>query len=475
MKHKNTKYLVLLFVSCFLWACKKELNVYPTTSEVDGNIIVDAKSASTVLNGVYYRFANASFDNNNIPSIKWVDVHESFPSELANTLIIPGADHSNDFTFDSKSYGIDVIWNYGYALVNAANGFLKNVAPVTAIPDATKKQMIAEAKFLRAFGNEELLLYYGQYNDPGSNYGIILRNEFVTTDNVNLPRSTVAAVYTSILADLDGAISGLPTQNTQTFYANVTAARLLKARVLINRGAAGDYAQVVTLMQDAINSGPFVLEANIKDLFLSKGFTSKEVVLSVQPFPTENYKFQNYQYYQQYVATDKLKSLLANDPRNQWYYKDYQSKYYGIIPEITKYYSGDINNIAQTPLSENCYAFRLTEAYLLQAEAITLAGGNLTNAKTLLKIVLGHAGVTDFSDMDAATTPAALQLLIVQEEMKSFAGENGADWLALRRLPFATIKTLQPSITAASQLILPIPNSEITTNNKIVQNPGYAN
>lgn len=475
MKHKNIKYLLFLSVSCFLWACKKELNVYPTTSEIDGNVIVDAKSASTVLNGVYYRFANAGFDYNNIPSVKWVDVNESIPSELANTLIIPGYDDFNGFTFNSKTYGIDNIWNYGYALVNAANGFLKNVAPVTSIPDAAKKQMIAEAKFLRAFGNEELLLYYGQYNNVSSNYGIILHDEFVTTDNASQPRSTVAAAYTSILADLDAAISGLPAQNTQTFYANATAAKLLKARVLINRGAAGDYAQVITLTKDAINNGPFVLEASVKDLFLSKGFTSQEVILSVQPFSTENYKFQDYQYYQQYVATDKLKSLLANDPRNQWYYKDYQSPYYGTLPELTKYYSGDINNIAQTPLSENCYAFRLTEAYLLQAEAITLAGGSLADARALLKTVLGHAGVSDFSAVDQATTPAALQLLIVQEEMKSFEGENGADWFALRRLPFATIKTLQPAIAAANQLILPIPDSEIITNNKVIQNPGYGN
>ncbi|SDD38580.1 SusD family protein [Mucilaginibacter pineti] len=476
MKQKNIKYLVIVFVSCFLWSCKKELNVFPTTSEVDGNVIVDAKSAFTVLNGVYYRFANAGADNNTIPSVRWCDVSESLPSEMANTLVIPGGgDNFNEFTFDSKSYGVDGIWNYGYALVNAANGFLKNVAPITTIPAATKKQMIAEAKFLRAYGNEYLLLFYGEYHDVNSKFGIILRDEFITTDNINVARSTVAATYTSILSDLDAAIPDLPAQNTKTFYANITAAKILKARVLINRGIAGDYAQVATLTDDVINAKTFELEPSVKDLFLSNGLTSKEVVMNVQPFATENYKFQNYQYYQQYVLTDSLKSMLTGDPRAEWMYKDYTSRYYGVIPEFTKYYSGDVKNIQQTPLSENCYAFRITEAYLLEAEALALLNGDLTKAKTLLTTIMNRAGITDVSAVINAKTGEELQLLVVKEEMKNFIGENGGDWFALRRLPFATVKKIQPAITAATQLILPIPNIERVTNGKVDQNPGYAN
>jgi aminopeptidase N len=84
MKHKII--LSVLCAWCLVCSCNKELNVYPTTSEVDGNVIVDTKSASTVLNGVYYRFANAGVDNNSVPTILWLKVNEIFPSELANTL-----------------------------------------------------------------------------------------------------------------------------------------------------------------------------------------------------------------------------------------------------------------------------------------------------------------------------------------------------------------------------------------------------
>jgi len=227
-----------------------------------------------------------------------------------------------------------------------------------------------------------------------------------------------------------------------------------------------------------ITNGPFTLEDSVKDIFLTKGFSSKEVILAVQPYPTETFKFQDNQFYGQYPASNAFVTLLANDPRNQWVYRNDNGgteygQYYGPINELTKYYSGNTVNPVQTPLSEDCYAFRLTEAYLLEAEAITLSNGNLATAKTLLQTVEAHAGIKDFTAITNATTPAALQLLIVEEEIKNFFSENGADWFALRRLPLSTITTLQPGITSVNQLTFPIPYSETSVNNQVIQNPGY--
>jgi starch-binding outer membrane protein, SusD/RagB family len=472
MKAENIKYLVLLPLAGFLWSCKKELNVYPTTSEVDGDVIVSTQTAATVLNGVYYRFADAG-TNNSSPTIFWTDINEIIPSEFSGALVNSGGDDNfYSFTLTPQTSNVDAIWNYGYNIINAANGFIKNIDPVTTIPLATKTEMVAEAKFLRAFGNTELLLYYGQYYDTSSKYGIILRDEFVTADNINLPRSGVAAVYAAILADLDTAIADLPASNTQTTAANAWTAKLLKARLLINRGTAGDYEQVIALTADIIANSPFQLEDSVKDIFLSKGFSSNEVILGVQPFATQNYKFQDNQEYNEYVMSDSFVNLLQNDPRSQWLYKP-DTTYLGPIYTLTKYYSGDPVNLVQTPLSEYCYAFRLTEAYLLEAEAIALSNGDLTTAKTLLETIEAHAGISDFTPIGNANTASALQLLIVKEELKNFAFENGADWFALRRLPFQTIQTLQPAIQRVNQLILPIPYTELSANIDAFQNPGF--
>jgi hypothetical protein len=472
MKRYHIKsFLFTLFVST-LWGCNKQLNVLPTTSEVNGNVIVDAKSAATALNGVYYQFADAGFDNNSVPSIKWSDLNEAMPSQLTGWLTNVSGGSLNTHSYNATSYESPYLWDYGYLVVNAANGFLLNIEPVTFLTAATKQEMEAEARFLRAYANSELLLYYGQYYNTNSTYGIILRNEFVTPDNIDLPRAGVQECYDSIVSDLDNAIAYLPALNTQISYANSWAAKLLKARVLINRGATGDYAEVISLTNDVISNGPFVLEPNLKDLFWTKGLSSTEVILGVQPYAVQVYKYSNYQYYAQYIPSDSMMSLFNGDPRQSWVYQTVASAY-GTEPELTKYYPGSITTITPVAIAENSYALRLTEAYLLEAEALTLSGGSLAQAKTLLETVLSHAGITDFTAVDAQTTPAGLQLLIVQEEMKNFVGEAGQDWYAVRRLPLATVQSMIPTLGSQDLFILPIPQAEMTANGKMVQNPNY--
>lgn len=477
MKYHNIRLVLFILTGSLLLSCKKQLNVLPTTSEVDGNVIKDVQSASTALNGVYYRFADAGADYNQIPITQWYYVQEGFPSELSGLVTYPyGGSSFTDHSFNAATYGVDAIWIYGYNLVNAANGFLKNIEPVTGIATATKNQMMAEAKFLRAFANATLLLYYGQYYDVSSEFGIILRNEFVTAGDINQPRATVAEAYTSILADLDDAITSLPNQNSQKYYTNVWAAKLLKARLLINRATANDYTQVINLTKDIIENSPFLLEENVKDIFLSKTFSSDEVILGIQPYQKGTPKYNEYLYYTDYVGSDSLKSLFNNDPRSEWMYETIQNPYYGTDEHLlTKYYPGSVTDPAPDPVTEYSYAFRLTEAYLLEAEALTSSGGNIDDAKTLLKEVMGHAGIIDFSEVDAETSQEGMQLLIIKEEMKNFVAEGGQDWLAVRRLPLSTLQKLVPVIHSKDQLILPIPQNEITANEKLAgkQNPGY--
>jgi uncharacterized membrane protein len=471
MNRINIRWFLVL--GCLLGACKKELNVLPTTQEVDGNIIADEKSAATALNGVYYRLAGGGTDYNGVPSTTWYSFSEEDPSQLSGLLSYTfGGGGLDEHTYNAKTYEIGAMWTYGYALVNAANGFLKNIVPLGKITPAVKTQMIAEAKFLRAFGNAQLLLYYGQFYDTASTYGIIIRNEFVRPDNIYLPRSSVGASYDSIVSDLDAAIPGLPGQNTSVAYANTWVARLLEARVLINRGSSTDYTKVISLTKDIIANSPFTLEANVQDLFWSKGLTSGEVMLGIQPYATQNAKWKDYINYDSYGPNSFMTSLFQGDPRAAWYIQTVNTPY-GANVALTKYYPGSITAIGATAISENSYAFRLTEAYLLQAEAIVASGGSLDEAKGLLKTVLGHAGFTDFSAVDAATTPAQLQLLIIEEEMKSFVGEAGQDWFAVRRLPFATVQGLLPTLIDKSLLLLPIPDAEVISNDKIKQNPKY--
>ena len=477
MKNNIISKSILMLLMVSLLACNKQLNVLPTTSEVDGSVVTDLQSARTALNGVYYRFANAGADYNSVPVVQWYSVQEGLPSELSGLVTYPyGGSGFTDHTFNATSYGVGTIWVYGYNLLNAANGFLKNLASAKTISAGDKNEMTAEALFFRAFAHATLLLYYGQYYDSTSQYGIIIRNDFVTASTVSLARSGVGEAYGAILSDLDNAIAGLPEESTQKYYTNVWAAKLLKARLLINRGTAADYTDVISLTKDIINNGPFTLEDSTKDIFLEKGISSNEVMLGLQPYDKGTPKYTDYLYYNTYVGTDSLAARFENDPRAGWMFQTIENPYYGGNEYLfKKYYPGDASNPSPNSVTEFSYAFRLTEAYLLEAEALTASGGDMAEAKSLLKTVLGHAGFTDFAKVDSESTGAGLLQQIIEEEMKNFVSESGQDWFAIRRLTLSTLQTLLPVIHSKDQLLLPIPQTEITANGKLAghQNPGY--
>lgn len=474
----NIKNTLIAAVAIALSGCEKQLNVLPTTSIVDGNVITDSLSAQNALNGVYYRFANAGKDFNSVDATKWSHVFEFYPSELVGSM---APSSSNDeivlYTFDENASFPSTLWSYGYAVVNAANSFLMNIDPITMSLSA-KRQMQGEAKFLRAFANETLLLSFGQYTDMSSNDGIILRTEPVNEKSITSKRATVAACYDLILKDVDEAIANLPEQNRSKLYANKTAAKLLKARVLINRGTEEDLRQVIQLSDQIITQSPFKLEPLLQDLFLKKGFASDEVVLGIQPYVLQNWKFYFYNYSGVYSISKKGISLLEGDPRSNWYYRPDQKgtitgSYIGGINEMTKYYSGPVVLPVQDKLSENSYAFRLSSAYLYKAEALATLNVNLDEAKTLLKEVLSKSGVSDFSAVENVTSGSALKELIIIEQLRNFMNENAEDWYALRRLSMSQIQTIQPLLKVKERLILPIPYSERSRNNLIQQNPGY--
>lgn len=476
MQSVISKIFFFLGLAAVTASCNKQLNILPTTQEVDGNIISDLQGATTALNGVYYRFAASKPDNNSVPSTQWVDVNEGFPADLSGMFTYPyGGVDLNTHTYNPMSYEMQTMWSYGYDLVNAANGFLKNIAPVNNLGDSTKTEMTAEAKFLRAYGNSYLLLYFGQYYDPTSPYGIILRNEFVTTSNMNLPRSPVGQCYDSILADIHFAEANLPSMNTDNTGANKWAAELLEARLLINQQTSDAYAKVISLTSDIIANSPFSLEQNTEDIFHTKTLSSNEVMLGIQPYtsPAQTYKYSDYLYYNQYILSDSGVAAFQGDPRQSWTYFEFLSPYgYGNLAAPIKYYPGDTLNLAPNIIDEYSYAFRLSEAYLLQAEAISASGGDPATARTLLETVQGHAGITDFT-ADNAASGSDLTLLIIREEMKNFLAEAGQDWYAVRRLPFATLQQLIPTMATKDLLIMPIPQPEMQTNGQIKQNPSY--
>jgi hypothetical protein len=452
-------------------SCNKQLDALPQNARVEGNAITDQPSANVALNGVYYVFANGDNSQTNWKANKIL-------GSIAAGYIAYGAGSINEEVdnFTSTTFGGE--WDRNYRLVNAANGVISGVQTVanSQFVGARKVQILAEARFLRAYANFKLLTFFGQWFDISSKYGIILEDQFNNLTNINKPRSSVKDSYDFIVADLDYSIAN-GAATSKTIYANKWTAMALKMRVLLSRGNGSDYADAMALGNTIIGSSPYKLEDSQKDIFYTKGLESTEVMLGVQPQPNQefinNNTSQDFAFTNSsspYQATPALKNLYpATDPRGAWMVGPAvkNSKYYFFIKYVQPV-------LQPTSLSEVAYAFRLSEVYLMLAEATVRSGGNVTAAKTLLKTIMDKAGITDFTTIDTISTTDAFLVQLYYEYARSFVGEDAIEWLALLRLPFDTVKTLRPTITNQIQYILPIPHSEIVNNpNFGDQNPGY--
>jgi len=469
---------LIIYISAFVvfsaqQACKKDLNALPENSRVSEVAITDAKTAEIALNGAYYSFANASPTKTN-----WTN-HERFPAMYAGYL---GYGFGQFPEEENRTEGDgDLYWGEAYKLLNSVNGVLKGLEPISesSFTGNRKKEMIGELHFLRAYAHFKLLSYYGEWFKLNSPNGVLLRDEASTKTNISKTRSSVKESYDFILADLNDAITNAPSAN-KNYYATKWASMVLKMRVLMSRGEAADYAEVVNLANNIIQNSPYQLEAKTIDIFRSKGLASSEVILGLksQANQEKDYYSRSAQFWpgasSMYVAKRALKDLLANDPRAPWLIGG-ANPYSAYSPDtyyFTKYMpqGGTV-----TPVTETYYAMRLSEVYLLKAEAIVRSGGSLTDAKTAVKEVMTHAGVTDFSAIDNANTANDLLLQIYYETVKALVAEDGQEWMALLRLDFNTVKQIKPTITTQAQYILPIPHSEFVYNPTVGdQNPGYS-
>lgn len=463
--------IIILAVLLVTASCNKELGALPENAKVDGNTIINEQTARIALNGVYYQLANVDASDN---VTNW-GMQQRFPEMFSGYLGYGYGQLQEEINIYSNAG--DYFWQFAYKIINAANGVITRVE---ALPDNyftgnSKNEILGEAKFLRAYANARLLTYYAEWFDLSSSLGILIRDELVDLKNAQKARSNVADSYSFVFEDLDFAIANAPDE-TENVYASKYAAMALKMRVLMLHGQPGDYAEAITLADNIIDNGGYSLEANPKEIFYIKGLSSTEVILGIKPQQNQEKYYYNTskQYYPGasalYAATSGLAELVAGDPRESWYIGPATPVFPGTF-YFTKYID---DGTSPTTVSETAYPFRLTEVYLLKAEAIIRSGGDVDDAKTIIKDIMSRAGITDFDVIDNAADSDALLVELYKEIARNFVGEDGQSWAALLRLPEATVKQLRPTITNKLQYILPVPRAEFLNNQSFgEQNTGY--
>ncbi len=484
-------------------SCDDQLSALPTQSKVDGNVVVDQKSAIAALNGIYYQFAQCKTDYYGVPSTGATTTYEIYPANIAGIITY----YQGPFMFEVHAgqyyeYYSSYIWSPYYQQMAAINFVIDQVGKANDswFAGNKKAEILAEARCMRAIVNYNLLRYFGYSWDTSSPYGNILRMEPSTSKNLACPRSNVKDTYQAILDDLDYAIENGASESVN-YYTNKWVAMGQKVRTLMMRGEGSDYADAAALAKEIIDNSPYELEAHTTDIFHKLGLESKEVMFGIKPQTnggqqTDVMEAYYYRGSAQWNYTDNFYNLFEGDPRKEeliWeslgetivYEYDDQGNFVGyhweevVTTVVNKHFPA--GSPIATEVEETNFMMRLTEIYLLRAEALARTN-NVNEAKNLLKTVMGNAGITDFSQVDAITDEASFMPIYFEEYLKNLFCENGCEYEIMFRMPREVVEAFNPEYYLSGnadfgKAIFAIPGDEFKNNtalSKENQNPGYS-
>ncbi|HLO73085.1 MAG TPA: RagB/SusD family nutrient uptake outer membrane protein [Flavobacterium sp.] len=412
--------------------------------------------------------------------------------ESANDVI--GFQQIDDMTHTPVNSNLRDIWNWMFAGVNRANYILE-------FKDKTdfegKEQIIAEARFLRAYYHFELVKWFGPIPMKGD-------ARFKLGDEKVIPRSSVEDVYASIEADLIYAIANLNEVAPETGRATKGAAQALLGKAYLYQDKFVDASNV---LEDLITDANYSLVTNYNSIFENSGENGSESVFEVQYTDTEGAGFGCLQCSEGNVAVgfNGIRNYSGplfdsgysfNVPTQEAYdafevgdnrrdvailnivtWASSTGASYGTGYKHTGFFNrkylprqGDANIGDQNLTNPNNYrAIRYADVLLMAAEAYNRGGIDDVKARTYLNQVRRRA----FGDTnhDISASGAALTDFILAERRLELVGEGHRFFDLVRTNRAATTIT---GFTPNKNEIFPIPIEEIQfSNGNWQQNPNY--
>lgn len=487
---KIIRYLVIPLSIFLVTACKKLVSISDPIDRITSDqSFTTPDLAKAALNGVYY-----SLIPNNNYVLGYVSVYGGLSSdELAKNLLSGDAEYlisTNHLAITSNANGAgaptDNIWNWAYGTIYSANAFIEGIHASTSasLTDSLRNQLIAEAKFVRAFSYFYLINFYGDVP-------LLLSTDYFAKANAS--RTAQAQVWQQIIQDLKDAQHGLTTDYTfnegSRTRANTWAATALLARVYLY---TKDYTNAAALATAVIgNAGLYILEPNLKNVFLT---SSQEAIWQIDQQTTNNSLNStpegvrllplngtlNTGTLAYHLSSQLLDAFEPGDARQQEWIDSSAFDLTGNGSSTTwyfcyKYTIGGFNQQPGVAPIEYSLPLRLAEQFLIRAEAeANGAPGGSAAAIADLNTVRSRASLPG---LPANLSPAALTAAIAKEWQTEFFCEWAHRWFNLKRTGQAptvlgAIPLKQPW-AGDYQLVYPIPVADIKLDPALKQTPGY--
>lgn len=444
---RNIVYIILALT--FLGtSCNKVLDIAPTAYISSDIALEDSVGVERAIVGAYSGLQAIGLYSRNAAivgdiaadNLKWTGTTQEYGQILRNNILADNA----------VSEGM---WAASYSLINQVNSVLLKLPEVGYKSSTGKNKSEGEALFLRALMYDYLVSFYG--NLP------LRMLPTLDLSTIDFDPSTAKEVFEQITKDLEEAVLLLPLSNSEG-RATQTSAQALLARTYLARyhlTADDSYAtKSIQLASDVIaaSSG---LAPTFAELFEQAGNASESLMEIA-------YDIQNFnrlaQYYYSRDLNGRYEIAPSEDLINSFETNDSRLNVTIRYDEKNNPYGGKYNDVSGGV--DRVYVLRLAEMHLIRAEALAYTNGSITDIQADVNAIRARAGLSNTQ----AASHADLKIAIENERRHEFAFE-GRRWNDLVRTGRAeTVLGI-----SEYQTLFPIPLSEIQTNKKMKQNPGY--
>ena len=471
---------IVLCMGCILLVngCKKFIEIdAPITSIATSNVYTSDATAASVMTGLYANFSSLTIDYTN-PSFVTMYLYPALSADELTLFNLNDESYSGFYSNNLTPFSLNY-WNNLYSAIFVANSAIEGLTNSTSLSSNVKRQLLGEAKFMRAFCYFYLTNLYGDVP-------LAITSDYRV--NSVLRRSPKADVYQHIVEDLKesenllsdnylqpDALTAYEVGEVQRLRPTMWAAAALLARVFLY---IGDNAGAETQATAVINNVSLFGLGALKDVFK---MNSSETIWSLQPvfsatnantgdgalfiLPTTGPNtFPNVVYLNNAVVN----SFEIGDQRRADWIGTVEADgntYY--FPYKYKIGAEDVTT------GEYIVVLRLAEQYLIRAEA-RVQQNNIAGAQSDLNQIRTRAGLS----VTPAGDKKSLLAAIMHERQVELFTEWGHRWFDLKRTNTvdAVMTDIAPGkggVWSSYKALYPIPQSEINTNPNLVQNTGY--
>ena len=408
------------------------------------------------------------------------------------TLFSYDANYTTQKSFSRQFESPQQIWQSCYSGTEKANWILYKV-PGTNMDTARRTAILGEAFYMRAF---YLFTLTKNFRDV-----VVKTTPSISIDSAIIGKTAQEEVFKQIFADLDRAVSKLPSYSTaiQKGRPSKEVALALYAKAALY---SGNWALALDKAKQVINSGKYTLMPNVLDVYnvakedaarqenmwalecesTSPG-SSTQIISLYGPRNSDGpaysatsfgSAFAYQSFFNSFNPIDKRRQLLDTNYINKLGQTVAQKDITPITPKgvlVKKF-------MDPTPpgTAVNIPILRLADVYLIAAEAAARLNGATTEAYGYIKVVRDRAGLPDLT---AGLTQDQFVAAVLQERSWELFAE-GDRWYDLTRTntfiaaATACVNDVFPVRSPkARNRYFPIPLDEINANAKLEQNPDW--